>query len=87
MTKNQVSENLVARIEGKDKNMIEVRNKILQEKNIEQKQQKKNAPNNSNKFSTLKKFDEEDDEFEEMENKEEQEEDFKQDMDYNKLMN
>ena len=62
MTKQQVTQDFITRIEGKDKNLIQERNKILQEKTIEQKQKKSISTPSGNIFKGLKKSNDEDDE-------------------------
>lgn len=62
MTKQQVTQDFITRIEGKDKNLIQERNKILQEKTIEQKQKKSVQNPSGNMFKGLKKSNEEEDE-------------------------
>lgn len=85
MTKDEVNRSMIAKNDGKDKNMIEERKKIL----INKEKEKKKSCVTSNQFKFKKMDDENENENEDIdeENEDDEYEDFKQDIKWDTIMN
>lgn len=89
MTKDEVNKAFINRNEGKEKNLIEERKKILKDKEIEKKEKKKqkNAGKNQFNFKKMSHSEDEDSDESNLEAVDEEEEDFEQKIEWEKILN